>query len=109
MVKKRKIHKPSVLHQKDGTCYLCIRLNADHSYYPTVQEHHIFDGPNRNHSEAHGMKVYLCVGHHTFGPESVHKNKANKRFLQREAQKAFEEEHSHEEFMEIFGRNYLEG
>lgn len=65
--KKRKEHKPSILHQKDGTCYLCIKLRKDYRIHPVVHEHHIFGGPNRQISEAKGLKVYLCLEHHLWG------------------------------------------
>ena len=105
--KKRKKHMPSILQTKDGTCYLCTRLNGDFSH-KTLQEHHIFGGPNRIHSEAYGLKVYLCVEHHTEGKAAVHNNIDNMRLLQREGQRVFEREHTRSEFMKIFGRNYLE-
>jgi len=105
--KKRKAHKDSILHRKDGTCYLCVKLHGDDSYHEVLHEHHIFGGANRDHSEAEGLKVYLCLAHHTEGPEAVHKNAEVMRSLQQEGQQAFEEEHSREEFMQMFGRNYL--
>lgn len=55
--KKRKKHKASILHCKDGTCYLCMKLKGDYRRYPVVHEHHIYDGPNRQNSEAEGLKV----------------------------------------------------
>lgn len=58
--KKRKKHKASILHCKDGTCYLCMKLKGDYRRYPVVHEHHIYDGPNRQNSEAEGLKV-ICV------------------------------------------------
>lgn len=58
--KKRKEHKPSILHQKDGTCYLCIKLRKDYRIHPAVHEHHIFGGPNRQISEAKGLKVFFA-------------------------------------------------
>lgn len=72
--KKRKEHKPSILHQKDGTCYLCIKLRKDYRIHPVVHEHHIFGGPNRQISEAKGLKVYLCLEHHLWGHQAVHNN-----------------------------------
>jgi hypothetical protein len=106
--RKRKKHKPSILHQKDGTCYLCVKLDRDYRYHDVVQEHHIYNGPNRRISEAEGLKVYLCLRHHTDGPEAVHNNHKNMRFLQREGQQTYEKTHSRQEFMELIGRNYLD-
>lgn len=107
--KKRKRHKASILHEKDGTCYLCVKLNNDYSYKRGLQEHHVFGGvANRPISEAEGLKVYLCLHHHEEGPEAVQNNKENNRLVQQDAQRAFEETHTREEFTKLFGRNYLE-
>lgn len=59
--KKRKKHKASILHCKDGTCYLCMKLKGDYRRYPVVHEHHIYDGPNRQNSEAEGLKVLFML------------------------------------------------
>lgn len=106
--KKRKRHKASILHCKDGTCYLCMKLKEDYRIYPVVHEHHIYDGPNRSISEAEGLKVYLCLEHHIWGPCAVHNNKENMRLLQMDGQRAYERTHTREEFMELIGRNYLD-
>lgn len=107
-VKKRKKHKESILHVKDGTCYLCMKLNDDYRKHQVVHEHHIFGGYNRQISEAEGLKVYLCLAHHIDGPEAVHNNHENMRILQRDGQIAYEQEHTRQQFMERIGRNYLE-
>lgn len=106
--KKRKEHKPSILHQKDGTCYLCIKLRKDYRIHPVVHEHHIFGGPNRQISEAEGLKVYLCLEHHLWGRQAVHNNHEIMRLLQQDGQRAYERTHSREEFMTLIGRNYLD-
>ena len=106
--KKRKKHKASILHCKDGTCYLCMKLKGDYRRYPVVHEHHIYDGPNRKNSEAEGLKVYLCLDHHIMGPEAVHNNHKNMRILHRDGQRAYERTHSRAEFMSLIGRNYLD-
>lgn len=105
--KKRKKHHKSILHQKDGTCFICMALYGDYTYKRT-EEHHIFDGPNRSHSEAAGLKVQLCKAHHTEGPEAVHNNIDIMRYLQSIGQQAFEADHTREEFVKIFGRNFKE-
>ncbi len=106
--KRRKKHKASILHCKDGTCYLCMKLRKDYRLYPVVHEHHIYDGPNRSISEAEGLKVYLCLEHHIWGPGAVHNNQENMRILQQDGQRAYERTHTREEFMELIGRNYLD-
>lgn len=76
-----------------GCCALC------GSPYP--QLHHIFEGRNRKNSTKYGMIVPLCREHHQW----VHKT--NYKGFKEKAQKEFEKTHSREEFIKIFGRNYL--
>lgn len=109
--KKRKRHKQSIMHKKDGTCYLCMLLNNDYRKHDVLHEHHIFGGKsNRSHSEAEGLKVYLCVEHHMTGKDAVHNAKNSQKVQERLhqiGQQEFEKTHTREEFMNIFGRNYL--
>lgn len=105
--KRKKSHKKSILQEKDGTCYLCAKLNFDYSKKSCLHEHHIFGGANRVHSEAEGLKVYLCIEHHEYGKEAVHLNHEMMRLLQEDGQRAFERTHTRQQFMEIFGKNYL--
>lgn len=105
--KKRKHHKPSILQKRDGTCYLCILRNGDHRKHRVLHEHHIFGGPNRIHSEEEGLKVYLCPEHHLTGPAAVHRCQETQNILHQIGQQEFEKNHTREEFMNIFGRNYL--
>jgi len=104
--KRRMKHRSSILHCRDGTCYLCMRLNGDYRHYTVVHEHHIYGGANRQISEAEGLKVYLCLAHHIDGPEAVHNNHEHMRILQQEGQRAYERTHSRQQFMKIIGRNY---
>lgn len=99
----------SIMHNKeDGTCYLCMRLNGDYDRRINLEEHHaIMGNPGRKLSEHYGLKVYLCIPHHREGPAAVHQNIENQRFLQREAQKAFEKKYSYEKWMKVFGRNFI--
>lgn len=98
----------SILHNKsDGTCYLCMLLNKDYARRTTQEHHVIFGTANRRLSEKHGLKVYLCLQHHEIGSMAVHNNHDLAELLQIRAQKEFEKRHSHEEWMRIFGRNYL--
>ena len=104
--KKRKTHKESVLQKKDGVCYLCA-LGGKWYIHENTEEHHVFGGPNRIHSEEEGLKVWLCPECHR-GPDGVHNNIEKMRLLQREAQKAYEKTHSREQFVALIGRNYLD-
>ena len=106
--KKRKTHKASILHKKDGTCYLCIRLHSDYRIHRVTHEHHIYGGPNRSISEAEGFKAHLCPEHHEFSQEAVHNNIDNLRLLQQDAQREYEKTHTRQQFMQLIGRKYLE-
>lgn len=99
----------SIMHNKqDGTCYLCMLLHGDYSRKAVLEEHHVMGGTaNRRLSEKYGLKVYLEPWHHRLGAESPHRSAEINGRLHVEAQKAFEGRHSHEEWMEAFGRNYL--
>ena len=102
-------HPASILHDKSSrTCYLCVTLHDNWNEHRILDEHHIFGAPNRKNSEEYGLKVDLCHDHHIYGPEAVHNNARIRHELQRTAQRLFEKQHSHKEFMEIFGRNYLD-
>ena len=106
--KRRKHHPKSIMQERDGTCYLCAALHGDFRYHKTLHEHHVFEGiANRRLSEEYGIKVYLCLEHHMTGPEAVHKNQKVMDFLHQQGQEAFEQDHSREEFVRIFGANYL--
>lgn len=86
--------------QTEKKCFFCGRMTC-------LQEHHIFFGEkNRKLSERYGLKVWLCLEHHT-GQHSVHREKAMDLALKMHAQAKFEETNSREDFRRIFGKNYL--
>lgn len=102
----------SILQEQNGECYICA-MQGKHRKHEYLEEHHVFGGPNRKWSEKFGLKVYLCRHHHTgdmFGSkDAVHSKGMNDWDLKLKqiAQVAFEVDHSHEEFMRVFGKNYL--
>ena len=103
----------SLMHKKDGTCYLCMRL--ENNYFPQrgIQEHHVVFGnfgSGRKLSEKYGLKVYLCVRHHLAdgGPDAVHRSRKTRELLCKEAQKCFEKNYPHLSFREIFGKNWID-
>lgn len=104
---RRQRHKESIIHCKDGHCFICM-TQGDFSIKPMLHKHHVFGGPRRKISEAEGLTVYLCPEHHTMGPEAVHKNHDMMRMLQREGQRAFEETHTREQWMMLMGKNYFD-
>lgn len=98
----------SIMQRKDGTCYLCKKLYGG-DWNQEVEEHHVMFGTaDRKLSEHFGLKVYLCLGHHRNSAEAVHRNKKNDLILKQDAQKIFIETYPDKDWMEIFGKNYLE-
>ena len=89
--------------QEEKECYVCGTRTNLHS-------HHIFPGkPNRQLSEKRGLKVWLCLHHHTGSNDAVHNNKELDLHLKRKAQKMYEEMYgTRDEFIQEFGRNYLD-
>lgn len=75
-----------------------------------IHEHHIFYGTsNRKNSEKYGLKVYLTGEYHNLSNKGVHFDKAFDTELKQVGQRAFESTHgSREDFIRIFGKNYLD-
>lgn len=83
------------------TCFVC-GCGYD------IHKHHIYYGTaNRRLSEKYGCWVYLCGKHHNLSNEGVHFNKNLDTKLKRFCQEKWEEKRTREEFMRVFGRNYL--
>ena len=76
-------------------CYICGR-------YPQ-HVHHMLHGSYRKAADRFGLTCHLCYECHTL----LHDRGVMDKELQREAQLAFEDKYSHQEFMEIFGRSFL--
>lgn len=75
-----------------------------------LHRHHIFYGTaNRKLSEEYGCWVYLCENHHNWSNKGVHFNKELDRYLKRICQIKWEKRYgTREDFIRIFGRNYLD-
>lgn len=87
--------------QNNKECWVCGTTNDIH-------EHHIIYGTaNRRLSEKYGLKVWLCGKHHNLSNEGVHFNRELDLRLKQLAQKRFEEEYPNEDFLKVFGRNFL--
>jgi hypothetical protein len=83
--------------QTERECYICGRLD--------VEEHHCIHGSsNRKNAERCGLKVWLCWKHH----KKLHEDRDMDLYFIRLAQSKFEETHTREEFMAIFGKNWLD-
>lgn len=74
---------------------------------PYAELHEVFHGPNRQNSIRYGMQIRLCEKHHRTGKDAVHNNREFELQLKRKYQAIFEETHSREEFVRIFGKSYL--
>ncbi len=89
--------------QNEKKCYISGRTDC-------LEEHHILGASNRKNSERYGLKVWLTHDWHNEPPNGAHHNKKTADFLHKKGQKAFERVHgTREDFMRIFGRNYLGG
>lgn len=67
--------------------------------------HHCIHGNRRKAADKYGLTVHLCPGCH----QALHDKGDYDMELKWIAQDAFEAIYSHEEYMEIFGRNYRKG
>lgn len=82
---------------KENKCFIC-------GFRGHLHIHHVFGGTsNRKNSEKYGLKVPLCWEDHE-GTNGVHNNRELDLYLKRIAQEKFEETHSREEFISIFGK-----
>ena len=88
--------------QSEKVCFVCGTPFNLHS-------HHIFFGANRKNAERRGLKVWLCVHHHTGSNEAVHNNRQLDLKLKQMAQEYYEAHYgTRQQFMQEFGRNYLD-
>lgn len=74
-----------------------------------LQKHHIFNSAYRNKSDRMGYWVYLCMDCHT-GARGVHTTTQGRiywDYLKGLCQQHYEQDHSREDFIREFGRNYL--
>lgn len=90
----------SIMTDNEEQCFLCHRYGA-------LEWHHIFGGANRQNSTKYGLVVPLCHACHNEPPDGVHFNQERMLDLKKQGQRMFESIESHEDFMRIFGKNYL--
>lgn len=73
-----------------------------------LHKHHIYGGNGRRRlSEKYGCWVWLRADWHNASSYGVHFNKQLDTRLKMECQEKFEETHTREQFMSLFGRSYL--
>ena len=89
--------------QEEKRCCICGTTNNLH-------EHHVIHGnANRKLSEKYGLKVWLCLEHHT-GNNGVHNNAYLDDELKKQAEikwLLYDYDRSINDFIKIFGKNYL--
>jgi hypothetical protein len=73
---------------------------------PYAETHEIFFGQYRQLSIKHGLQTLLCPEHHR-GKYGPHNNRSRDLELKQKGQQWFERFYSREEFIKVFGRNYL--
>lgn len=84
----------SLFCTNEGECFVC-GVHAD------CARHEIFGGTaDRQTSKAVGLWLYLCPHCHAL----IHKDETDSHVM---GQRLFEYAYSHEEFMTLFGKNYL--
>jgi hypothetical protein len=97
----------SIIQEDRNYCFLCGR-NARADYFGLDEHHCFFGGGLRSTSEEYGLKVYLC--HDKCHLNGVHKHYELNRIVRKKAQKIAMQYYGWtvEEFIKLFGKNYLE-
>lgn len=89
----------SIIQEDTNYCFFCGR-------YGTEIHHCIYGNANRRLSDKYGLVVGLCYEHHR-GNKGVHFNRELDLELKKVAQRVFEHTYPEEQFLAVFGRNYL--
>lgn len=82
--------------KKTNVCRLCGNGGQ-------TSHHHVFYGSFRQKSEQLDLVVEVCFECH----RKIHDHPSEYEWLKKQYQKDWEELHSHEEWMQIFHRNWL--
>lgn len=91
----------SIVQADMSKCFICGTTHGLHT-------HEIFFGTaNRKKSIKHGLYVRLCGPHHNLSNAGVHFNKALDLSIKKIGQKKFEERYDRLEFINTFGKSYL--
>lgn len=90
----------SIVVDDMSCCFVCGLWGAE--------AHHIFFGDkHRSLSDKYGLLIPLCYKHHR-GNASAHNSREMDLCLKKIGQAAFERTYRDLNFLEIFGRNYLD-
>jgi len=90
----------------DRKRFSIITSDMDHCYICGRDRHHlheVFHGPSRQVSKDWGMVVPLCWRCHN----RIHNSQGEDEELKKTAQRIFEGEYGHDQFMAVFHKNYL--
>lgn len=85
----------------DKECWICGATEG-------LEVHHCLQGKFRQLADEDGLTVYLCHKHHTGSMNSAHKNIGMRKRLSQLAQMHYLETHTFEEWMQRYGKNYLD-
>lgn len=88
--------------QMEKACLICGSKN--------VEQHHVmFGNPRRKLADEDGLWVWLCPEHHR-GTKGVHGKEGHDLdiSLKKEVQRIYERNHTREEWMQRYRRNYLD-
>lgn len=77
-------------------CALCGKMS-------NLEKHHLLCGSQRKAADKYKLVVYLCHDCH----RQVHDEPELMAESRKEGQRRFEKNHSRDEFVKIFGKNYL--
>ena len=92
--------KQSIIQTGEKVCFISgSRINLDCHHQLCMH-----GGANRKLADKYGLWVWL---RHDIHMQLHDKDKSLDRELEQAAQEAFEKRYSHDEWMRIFGRNYL--
>ena len=81
---------------KTHICMICRKCGV-------TQIHHVFGGAYRKKSEKMDLVIEVCPNCH----REIHDNPKKFEWIKKKLQKQWEEQHSHDEWMNIFKRNWL--
>ena len=105
--KKKAIkQKSNKLAKLEKNRFSIITNNLDKCYFCSIKKedlHEAIEGKNRQVSMKYGLVIPICRKCH----EKVTNDKTLQEKLHKVAQKAFEKHYKTENFIQIFGKNYL--
>jgi len=95
-LKELEHNRYSILTNDLTRCYICPRPKSD--------LHEIYEGCHRQNSMRYGLVLPLCKECHL----KIHRSLNFALPYKQLGQSKFEETHSRDEFIKLFGRNYLD-